>query len=440
MSENSGTVILGGGVTGLAAGMASGFPVYEARDVPGGICASYYMGRDTTSRHSDSKSGDSVYRFEYGGGHWIFGGDATVLRIINALTPVNRYRRHSAVHFPESLLYVPYPLQNHLSYLGKDTAARAVSEIVAAHRLEPRTMAERLEQAFGRTLMDLFFAPFHELYTAGLWTKIAPQDSYKSPESLNHVIQGAFDKSPPVGYNATFIYPMEGLSALAAKMAQRCDIHYGKEVVRLDLQKRLIEFHDGSGVRYDRILSSLALNRMCEMSGLCQGIEPDPYTSVLVVNIGAVKGPTCPDFHWIYVPSSRSGFHRIGFYSNVEPGFLPQDSGLTGERVSIYVEKAYPGGQKPEQPEIACLSDKIVAELQAWGFIRTAEVVDPTWIDIAYTWSWPGSPWKQKALKALADYEIYQVGRYGRWVFEGIADSIRDGFLAGTTFRKDLIP
>ena len=31
---------------------------------------------------------------------------------------------------------------------------------------------------------------------------------------------------------------------------------------------------------------------------------------------------------------------------------------------------------------------------------------------------------------------IYMVGRY-RWIFQGIADSIKDGFYAGASFRGD---
>ena len=75
-------------------------------------------------------------------------------------------------------------------------------------------------------------------------------------------------------------------------------------------------------------------------------------------------------------------------------------------------------------------------ELQQWQFIGPAEVVDPTWIDVAYTWAWPGSTWKQAALSRLEEVGIYQVGRYGRWLFQGIADSIRDGFMAGVAFKS----
>ena len=74
---------------------------------------------------------------------------------------------------------------------------------------------------------------------------------------------------------------------------------------------------------------------------------------------------------------------------------------------------------------------QLTAELQEWGWIDAVEVSDPTWIDVAYTWSWPSSLWKQQALAILQRHGIYQIGRYARWMFQGIADSIRDGLLAG---------
>jgi hypothetical protein len=56
-------------------------------------------------------------------------------------------------------------------------------------------------------------------------------------------------------------------------------------------------------------------------------------------------------------------------------------------------------------------------------------------MDLAYTWSWPGSRWPAEALRLLEDNGVYRIGRYGRWRFQGLADSIRDGFVAGSSFR-----
>ena len=96
--------ILGGGITGLAAGIASGLPVFEAAPAPGGICSSYYIYPDSKERLANAPKDDEVYRFEIGGGHWIFGGDSTILQFIEHLTPVKSYARKSSVYFQEQNL------------------------------------------------------------------------------------------------------------------------------------------------------------------------------------------------------------------------------------------------------------------------------------------------------------------------------------------------
>ena len=151
--KNSDNFILGGGVTGLAAGSVSGLPVYEAQSVPGGICSSYYLKPGSKKQLFKAPEDEEAYRFEIGGGHWIFGGDPAILRYVRTLVPVKSYKRKSAVYFSKEGLYVPYPIQNHLSYLGKKTASKAISEIVNAPQGTPKTMGEWLEQSFGKTLM-----------------------------------------------------------------------------------------------------------------------------------------------------------------------------------------------------------------------------------------------------------------------------------------------
>lgn len=440
MPENESNVnkrvyILGAGMTGLAAGLVSGLPVYEAAAAPGGICSSYYIRPGSEERLSTAPADGEAYHFELGGGHWIFGGDPAVLRFIRSLTPVKTYQRRSSVFFAGQQLYVPYPLQNHLSYLGPEIAAKALQEMLTAPKGNPKTMADVFSQSFGPTLTETFFGPFHELYTAGLWTRIAPQDGYKSPVNISLALQGAFGQTPPVGYNATFVYPEAGLNTLAQRMADRCQVGYGKKVVQINAGQKTVEFADGARLPYDTLISTLPLNKALAMAGLAVTEPADPYTSVLVLNIGAVRGPHCPPDHWLYNPATQAGFHRVGFYSNVDPSFLPQSARTNNNRVSIYVERAYPGGEQPAVETIKAYAEVVVKELQAWGFIGEAEVVDPTWIDVAYTWAWPNSQWRAKALKCLEEHQIFQVGRYGRWIFQGIADSIRDGFVVGSAFK-----
>jgi protoporphyrinogen oxidase len=365
-----------------------------------------------------------------------------VLRFIRAIAPLKSYARKAAVYLPHQNLLVPYPIQNHLGYLGASVAKQVLREMLRATPANGSvaTMADWLQAHFGSTLCELFFNPFHERYTAGLWQCIAPQDASKSPVNFSLVLQGAFDKAPEAaGYNVNFLYPADGLGVLAQRMAQKCNIHYERHVVGIDVGEKTILFADGAKVPYKAILSTLPLNRMSQLVGLKVTSEPDPFTSVMVINLGARRGPRCPQEHWLYIPQSKAGFHRVGFYSNVDHSFLPVSSRDNRDRCGIYVEKAYPGGQRPSEAETESLCQALIRELQAWDWIEDVEVVDPTWIETAYTWVWPRSQWQQEVMHALEAYDIYQIGRYARWASQvtdqGISQSIRDGFMAGASFR-----
>jgi len=414
--------VLGAGVAGLSAGMASGFPVLEREDRPGGVCTSYYRRENTPERLSDRSGDDEAYQFETGGGHWIFGGDPAVLRFIASLAPIASHQRRASVFFPETGVLVPYPLQNHLSALDVGAQARMLAETSAPREI--RTMRDWLGASFGEALCQEFFFPFHELYTAGLYREIAPQDAFKSPR-----------ESSATGYNSRFVYPERGLSRLVGEMAARCETRCGNGVVAIDRSSKTLVMQQGAPLSYASLISTLPLQRTLELAGMAVDCPTDPWTSVLVLNIAAERGPRCPDEHWLYLPHTTSKFHRVGFYSNVDESFLPRAERGKRRVVSCYVERAFVGGDKPTARETREYAASVTAELRRWGFIENALIVDPTWIDVAYTWAWPSSRWRAAAIAALEVEGIYPVGRYARWTFQGIAESMRDGFVAGAAAR-----
>lgn len=408
------SIILGAGVTGLAAGGSTGFPIYEAAATPGGICASYYLRPGERERRPAPPDDGEAYRFEIGGGHWIFGGDPETLDFLRERTPLTRYERRASVWFASERRSVAFPIQNHLDAFDAAVAERARTEMARGSAAPVATLREWLLARFGPTLCARFFFPFHARYTAGLYAAIAPQDAYKSPA----------ERAAPE-YNQRFLYPEAGLDALARALAARCTIHYGRRAVAIDTGRRVVRFADGSQRHYERLITTLPLTRMLELAGIALPERPDPSSGVLVLNLGARRGPRCPADHWVYVPDSRAGFHRVGFYSNVDASFLPRSA--RDERVALYVERALRaplGGAA-----LATYAGDVVRELQDEGWIGDCEVLDPVWIDVAYTWSWPGSRWREAAIAALEGRGIVPVGRYARWRFQGIADSIRDGLL-----------
>lgn len=73
----------------------------------------------------------------------------------------------------------------------------------------------------------------------------------------------------------------------------------------------------------------------------------------------------------------------------------------------------------------------MVRELQAMGWLAEADVVDSCLVPVAYTWSWPGSRWKARAQELLLQHHIVPAGRFARWHFQGIAESLAEGLRAG---------
>jgi len=359
-------IILGGGVTGLSAGISTGFPVYEAQPFPGGICRSYNRGG---------------YHFNYGGGHWIFKAEKVGV-FLNEIDQMDKYLKDAGVYFNQ---IIKSPIQK------------------ASKPAEPGTMRHWMHERFGDGLCRVFFDPFGTSYTAGLYRHILQDDPRKSPDS---------DRKD--SYNDTFYYPSHGLSYLINRMAVKCTVKYDKKATALDLKNKVVTFDDGEEGRFDRLISTIPLREVLRLAGIQCSMMP--FTSVLVLNIGATRGSNCPKESWLYIPKCRAGFFRAGFYSNIDATFAPPG------KVSIYVEKAYQTHELFTNGYV----QQAVQELKDWGWIKSVEVIEENWVEYAYTWMYKTTP-RKEYLKLLAKHDVKSIGRYGRWKFQGIAESILDG-------------
>ena len=435
------TVILGAGMSGLGAALSLQAPAYEARLRPGGLCHSYYLDDAGMMRDPSIEDVSDCFRFELAGGHWLFGLNGAARRRLGRFERFRRYVRRSAVYFPSDGRIVPFPLQDNLYYLDVPLRARILEEILANPSDEGPpcvSFKDWLLAQFGPTLCELFFFPFNERYTAGAYAQIAPQDAYKSAIDRDRVLRGAKARLPQGGYNVSFYYPLQGLDHLTRAIASQCTVHYDRAVTHVDTEARALCFANGRQLSYRRLVSTIALDRMLVLCGLQQEQGADPATAVLVVNVAARAGARCPPYHWLYVPHAESGMHRVGFYSHVEPSFLPARH-RGDPLVSLYAERSYPAGALPDAVERSRAAAAMVAELQAWEFIGEPIVMHAGFADPAYTWSRPGSDWVQQGLQTLAKRGISQIGRYGAWRFQGMAASFEEGWSVGEALRRKVI-
>lgn len=362
-------IIIGAGLTGLSAGIHTGSPVYEAKDHSGGICRSYNM---------------NGFEFSVGGPHWLF-GKGIGLDFIKRLVEVNEYERIAGVYYNKIF---PFPIQKF-----------AQQDIVS----NENSMKHSLSEKFGVELGNMFFTPFNEKYTCGLYDHIMNDDDYKSPQRNEK------------GHILTFCDPVNGLNELIDKMEEKCDVKYNKKVKKILMKEKQILFEDGETVKYDKLISTMPLNTLLKISG-CRKRHL-PYTSVLVINIGARLIETTPKEFWLYVPFCNSGFYRIGFASNVNPKKAPENC------VSLSVEIPFKPG---DNIDINKKCDDVIKELTQWGFIGSVFEVDPTVVNCAYTWIADPSQ-RYEAIKYLEDNDIISTGRYGKWKFCGMVESIEMG-------------
>lgn len=363
------TVILGAGITGLSAGISTCGKIYESKNFPGGICRSY------------SEDG---FHFEIGGGHWIFGMTPEVEALFSLYgIELKKYVKNSGVYFNHIF---NGNIQDKEEYVIKDG-----------------TMKEFLFNRLGHDLCKLFFFPFNEKYTGGYYDEVIPENEYKNPTN---------DKA----YNNIFYYPTTNLNGFIDFIAKDCDIEYGKEAEHIDIEKRIIQFTDKTTVTYNKLISTIPLNKLIRITELYTKLllTHIPYTKTTVLNIGATKGRKCPDNQWLYIPFCDNGFYRVGFYSNVDSRFAPDNC------VSIYVETNKP-----------FMTRDIIAELYSWDWIKEVITSSVTEIPCAYTYQYNRGDAKS-AIAELSRYGVYSTGRYGKWKFQGIAESIMDGLKANS--------
>lgn len=396
-------LIIGAGVTGLAAGIASGGTVLEATSQIGGLASC-----DT----------DGGYVFGYSG-HWLFGGTPATQRWVRQVIRCNDIERSAYVHLNGE--YIPAPIQSQIDHF--DDAPRIYAEMAAAPSIEPETFAEWLQVTYGRTLYSRFFRPFNGKYTRDLMFEVEPMYSRNAGASLESLLRGSKIRT----YNERFLYAVGGIHNLAWEMAGRCErVVVGAEVIHIDLANRTVTTREGIDREYDVLISTVPLN---ELLALIAG-ENDiglPYLSGVVVNIGCgtVRFPG----HWAYIPDHDIIFHRIGNYTAVDETLAPRGKHL------VYIDV----NLRPESWDTGQVVDRCVKEAVEHGFIDDVDegAIDARYIKTSYTLTRPGQrKLVNSTLEWLSDYNVFSIGGYGRWQYQGMMADIEEGFRIGAMARE----
>ena len=127
--------------------------------------------------------------------------------------------------------------------------------------------------------------------------------------------------------------------------------------------------------------------------------------------------------HWIYIPDKSRPFYRVGFYSNISEAICPKDCS------SIYVEVGKNGLALDTVDISTNLQNHVIRNLEDIGWIEPRSIICSAVhiIEFAYVhFSKNYDAVVPFILNKLKSYDIFPLGRYGKWNYTSIEDCILD--------------
>jgi protoporphyrinogen oxidase len=414
-------LILGGGVAGLAASLASGAPVYEASDSIGGMAR---------SRQVDG------FTFDYGI-HVLQTQHPTINELFRSLGVGLCTRRRRAMIYSHRV-YTAYPFQVNTAGLPFGLRAHCLWQYLwRKQNGDPENYQEWIYRNLGRGFGDTFLIPYSEKF----WT-VHPREmthewtaSRIPPTSLWQIVRGAIlNRQTKVGTNATFRYPEHGtgFGAIPARMGKDLpQVHLKHRATCIDITRRRVEFNVGTiQVPYDQMVSTIPLPALIPLipdapPEVREAARRLRWNSILVVNLG-IANARLSDCHWVHFPEKDVSFFRISYPHNLGPGMVPE--GMS----SVAAEVAYSEYQPVDKSTII---DRVIADLIRVGAIGAHDrIVVKDLMDIPYGYVVYDRNRKvavRTIRRWLESVGIYPTGRYGLWAYLWSHQAILAGRQAG---------
>lgn len=415
-------VVIGGGLAGASAAyhLLDHDPVIlERESTIGGLCRSFTQ---------DGFTFDCT-------GHLIHLRNDYVKELVARLLPnaFNSHERFAAIYSKETT--TPYPFQANTYGLPPEVVREClvgfVETLQTPEAATPTNFHEWVLRTFGSGIANHFMLPYNEkFWKQDLRTITADWVSWSIPKpKLEDVINGALGiTNKGMGYNPRFIYPRNGgIDCLPQAFAKPVKQIYLNEAVELiNARKKYVRMASGREERYDSLITTMPLPETYRI--LTDTPESMRYSASMLraigvfnINIG-IDRPNLSNQHWIYFPEGEFVFSRIGFPMNFSDAVAPPGTS------SMYIEITYQPGRKPDPEEAYSRS---IQGLEKCGIMRPGDrVLTRLDLDIPSAYV-VFDRHRQTHLQSLVDYlenhDIHTAGRYGRWDYFSMEDSIRSG-------------
>jgi protoporphyrinogen oxidase len=420
--SNKRIIIIGGGLAGVSAGyhLAEYDPILFEKEVAiGGLCRSFTQ---------DGFTFDCT-------GHLIHLKNAYTKELVSTILPgaFDAHERRAAIYSKSTT--TPYPFQANTYGLPPDVVKECVIGFVECMQVStnggPKNFHDWILRTFGSGIAKHFMLPYNEkFWKQDLRMITADWVSWSIPKpTLEEVVNGALGlTNKGMGYNPKFIYPrVGGIDCLPQALARRVRrIRANEAVEYIDPKKKYVRMISGAEEPYDFLISTLPLPLAYRMlketpDTLVAAAEKLHAISVLNINLG-INRPNISDQHWIYFPEDQYIFSRIGFPTNFSKSTAPDETS------SIYIEITHSPSSKINIDEAFARS---ILDLRKCGILSNGdEVLTKHVLDIPFAYV-VFNEHRQRHLQTLIEYlesrDIFTAGRYGRWDYFSMEDSILNG-------------
>jgi protoporphyrinogen oxidase len=321
MKDSQRVVVIGAGPAGIGVGLALGdrAVVVEQAAEPGGLCR-------TLVRHG------AVCDY---GGHSFHTPHPAIRELVFSAVEMVEQRREARCATHGTM--IPYPFQAHFAAIGVPEVVAECSAGLASATdgSGAADFEEYLQRRFGPGIARHFLLPYNRKLWGGDLRRLAadwaPQRVAASAGTAERFAETGGHRRP-LQADTTVAYPARGgfgeiTSALALRLA---DLRLERTVVALSPEDRTLRLHDGTSLRWDRLVSTLPLDRLlallpdapAEHKAAAARLQALPLALVLVI----VGHPVDTPIQRVYSAEPQYPAHKTALNHNSSASLraLPQ--------------------------------------------------------------------------------------------------------------------
>jgi protoporphyrinogen oxidase len=375
--------------------------------------------------------------------------------------------------------FVPYPFQLNLHRLpdadaaaslrGLEQAAAAQSALhdQAAAAL-PANFGQWIDRTFGSGIAEQFMRPYNRKVWAREpelmdWRWIGDRVAVPDVERVRENVRLRRD-DVSWGPNNRFRFPRRGgtgavWNALAAQLTRQDGLAgprllFGATVRHVDTSLHRVALSDGREIGYDRLISTMPLDRLIAISDLSRDLARAAgdleYSSTHVVGVGlhGAAPESLAQKCWMYFPEANCPFYRVTHFSHYSPNNVPDPS----SQWSLMAEVSESAHRPVDRSTVAA---DVVRGMVATRLIESEAQVHHVWhARLEHGYPVP-SVHRDRGLigiqTALAARDVFSRGRFGAWKYEvsnqdhsfaqGVeaVDALLDGSEEETLKRPDVV-